>query len=189
MLNSRSWCNKYDFSACPKYFFYMLIFKQSCKFKFIHLLIFKTRCLKVNIFSCYHSYPLNEIMIRKIKFSLQARMSVVVGYAILRQNCNLYAICRVFSYSSYLCFCEGNFGCKRGQLLPTHRQKLHRAARATQRVWSLPLHCAGFSLQPVWRIRAQLKPGNRIFCQRKLRSNLPYFPQNQDPRIRSRACL
>lgn len=42
------------------------------------------------------SYPLNEIMIIKIKFSLQARMSVVVRYAILRQNCNLYAICRVF---------------------------------------------------------------------------------------------
>ena len=120
--------------------------------------------------------------------SSQAGKTLVGGYFVLRLN--EISVPSLASFSVFsLYFSKGNFGCKRGELLPTHRQKLHRSARSTQGVWSLPLHCAGLPLQSVWRIRAWLKPGNRGFCQRELWSTLPCFPQNQDPGIRSRACL
>lgn len=60
--------------------------------------IFKTGCLKVNVLSCYHSYLFNEIMIRQMKFSLQAGMIVVVGDAILRLNYNPYTISIFFFF-------------------------------------------------------------------------------------------
>lgn len=48
--------------------------------------------------SCYHPYLFNEITIRQIKLSLPSATIVVVKEAILRLNCNPYAISNFFSY-------------------------------------------------------------------------------------------
>lgn len=85
-------------------FFKCLYLNKAVKLSLSVYWIFTTDCLKVIIFSCFRHYLLNEMMIRQTKFTFLTGTILVMRDAILRFNCGLYNICRLFPYYSNFIF-------------------------------------------------------------------------------------